>query len=47
MQPNSLHEQIQATGIDKTRGQAYGKAVREVSAIASEDLQARVQAIAK
>jgi hypothetical protein len=47
MQPNSLHEQIQATGIDKTRGQAYGKAVRDVWAIASVALQARAQAIAK
>jgi hypothetical protein len=47
MQPNPLREQIQATGIDKTRGPAYGKAVRDVWAIASVALQARAQAIAK
>jgi hypothetical protein len=47
MKPNSLHQQIQATGINKTRGQAYGKAVRDVWAIASPALRARAQAIAK
>jgi hypothetical protein len=45
MQPNPLHEQIQSTGINKTRGPAYGKAVREAWAIASVALQARAQAI--
>jgi membrane-anchored protein YejM (alkaline phosphatase superfamily) len=45
MQPNPLHEQIQSTGINKTRGLAYGRAVREVWAIAFVALQARAQAI--
>jgi hypothetical protein len=35
MKLNPLHPQIQATGINKTRGQAYGKAVREVWAKAT------------
>jgi hypothetical protein len=47
MKPNSLHQKIQATGINKTRGQAYGKAVRDVWVIASPALRARAQAIAK
>jgi hypothetical protein len=47
MKNNSLHQQIQATGINKTRGPAYGKAVQEVWAIASTVLRARAQAIAK
>jgi hypothetical protein len=34
MQPNPLYGQIQATGINKTRGKAYGKAVRDVWALA-------------
>jgi hypothetical protein len=47
MKINPLHNEIQATGINKTRGPAYGKAVRDVWAIASVALQARAQAIAK
>ena len=35
MQLSPLHEQSQATEINRTRGQAYGKAVRVVWAIAS------------
>jgi hypothetical protein len=45
MKLNPLHQQIRATGINKTRGQAYGKAVREVWAIASVALRARAQEI--
>ncbi len=45
MKPSPLHQQIQATGINKTRGKAYGKAVREVWVIASEALHERAQEI--
>jgi hypothetical protein len=45
MKTSPLHPQIQATGINKTRGNAYGKAVREVWAIASVALRERAQEI--
>lgn len=45
MKLNPLHQQIQATGINKTRGKAYGTAVREVWAIASASLRDRAQEI--
>jgi hypothetical protein len=45
MKLNPLHQKIQATGINKTRGQSYGRAVREVWAIASVALQERAQEI--
>jgi hypothetical protein len=45
MKLNPLHPQIQATGINKTRGQAYGRAVRQVWAITSEALRERAQEI--
>jgi hypothetical protein len=45
MQPHPLHEQIQATGINKSRGKAYGKAVRDVWAITSQPLRDRAQEI--
>jgi hypothetical protein len=43
MKQSPLHSQIQATGINKSRGPAYGKAVREVWAIASVALRDRAQ----
>jgi hypothetical protein len=45
MKTSPLHQKIQATGINKTRGQAYGRGVRDVWAIASEALQKRAQEI--
>jgi hypothetical protein len=45
MKLNPLHQKIQATGINKSRGQAYGRAVREVWAIAAEALRERAQEI--
>jgi hypothetical protein len=47
MKQSPLHSQIQNTGINRTRGPAYGKAVRATWAIASPALRARAQAIAK
>lgn len=45
MKLNPLHQKIQATGINKTRGQAYGRAVRDVWAVASVALRERAQEI--